>query len=125
MKTVFKKLTTILTSTVVLLGLASFVAAPVFAQASPTTTPPAAAASPVGGKAAACDGIKAAGGDCGTPAQSNDLLKTIITAVINVLTVVVGAICVVMVIIGGFRYVVSGGDSNGIQGAKNTILYAL
>jgi hypothetical protein len=30
-----------------------------------------------------------------------------------------------MLIIGGFRYVVSGGDSTAVQGAKNTILYAL
>jgi hypothetical protein len=30
-----------------------------------------------------------------------------------------------MVIIGGFRYIVSNGDSNGVSGAKNTILYAI
>ena len=36
-----------------------------------------------------------------------------------------GAVSVLMIIIGGFRYVISGGDSNGIQGAKNTIIYAL
>jgi hypothetical protein len=30
-----------------------------------------------------------------------------------------------MIIIGGFRYVVSGGDSAGVEGAKNTILYAV
>jgi len=32
---------------------------------------------------------------------------------------------VVMVMIGGFKYMLSNGDSNGIQTAKNTILYAL
>ena len=36
-----------------------------------------------------------------------------------------GIICVVIVIIGGVRYVTSGGDSSGIQSAKNTIIYAL
>ncbi len=30
-----------------------------------------------------------------------------------------------MIIIGGFRYVTSGGDSNSVSGAKNTIIYAL
>jgi hypothetical protein len=30
-----------------------------------------------------------------------------------------------MIVIGGLRYVVSGGDASQVQGAKNTILYAL
>jgi hypothetical protein len=30
-----------------------------------------------------------------------------------------------MIIIGGLRYVVSGGDASQVQAAKNTILYAL
>ena len=43
----------------------------------------------------------------------------------NVLLFVVGAIAVIMIVIGGLRYVVSGGDSSQVQAAKNTILYAL
>ena len=43
----------------------------------------------------------------------------------NVLLFVVGAVSVIMLIIGGIRYVVSGGDSSAVQGAKNTILYAI
>jgi hypothetical protein len=38
---------------------------------------------------------------------------------------VVGAISVIMVVIGGLRYVVSGGNSSNITAAKNTILYAI
>lgn len=49
----------------------------------------------------------------------------ILTTVTNVLLFVVGAISVIMVIIGGFRYVVSGGNSANITTAKNTILYAV
>ena len=37
----------------------------------------------------------------------------------------IGAISVIMLIIGGIRYVVSGGDSTAVQNAKNTILYAI
>lgn len=37
----------------------------------------------------------------------------------------VGAIAVIMIIFGGIRYVVSGGNSSQVQGAKNTIMYAL
>lgn len=72
----------------------------------------------------ACDGIKAAGGTCDTTA-GNKGVENIVTTVINVLSFVVGAVAVIMIIIGGLRYVISGGDSNGISGAKNTILYAI
>lgn len=43
----------------------------------------------------------------------------------NVLLYLIGAISVIMLIIGGLRYVVSGGDSTAVQNAKNTILYAI
>lgn len=43
----------------------------------------------------------------------------------NVMLFLIGAISVIMLIIGGIRYVVSGGDSSAVQGAKNTILYAI
>lgn len=45
--------------------------------------------------------------------------------VINTMLFVVGAISVIMLIVGGIRYVVSAGDQNAVQGAKNTILYAI
>jgi hypothetical protein len=45
--------------------------------------------------------------------------------VTNILLFLVGIISVIMLIIGGIRYVVSGGDQNAVQGAKNTILYAI
>lgn len=43
----------------------------------------------------------------------------------NVLLFLIGAISVIMLIIGGLRYVISGGDSTAVQNAKNTILYAI
>ncbi len=43
----------------------------------------------------------------------------------NVLLFVIGAISVIMLIIGGIRYVLSGGDSSAVTSAKNTILYAV
>lgn len=51
----------------------------------------------------------------------NGVFKTIT----NVLLFVIGAISVIMLIIGGIRYVVSGGDSTAVTSAKNTILYAV
>ncbi len=45
--------------------------------------------------------------------------------VTNTMLFLVGAISVIMIIFGGLRYVISGGDSTAVQGAKNTILYAV
>ncbi len=50
---------------------------------------------------------------------------SIFTTVVNVLLFVIGAISVIMLIIGGIRYVVSAGNSTAVTGAKNTIMYAL
>ncbi len=49
----------------------------------------------------------------------------IFSTVTSVLLFVIGAISVIMIIIGGLRYVVSGGDSSNVAAAKNTILYAI
>ncbi len=43
----------------------------------------------------------------------------------DVMLFIIGAVSVIMLIIGGIRYVVSGGDSTAVQNAKNTILYAI
>lgn len=49
----------------------------------------------------------------------------IFTTVVNILLFLIGAIAVIMLIIGGVRYTVSGGDSGNVTAAKNTILYAI
>lgn len=48
-----------------------------------------------------------------------------ISEITNVLLYVMGAIAVIMIVIGGLRYVISGGNSTQITAAKNTILYAV
>lgn len=55
----------------------------------------------------------------------NEAFTSVIRRIINIFSIVVGAVSVIMIIIGGFRYIISGGDSNGVSGAKNTILYAI
>lgn len=49
----------------------------------------------------------------------------VITSLTNILLFVVGALSVIMIIIGGLRYVVSGGNTTAVTAAKNTILYAI
>lgn len=60
-----------------------------------------------------------------TTANATSSVNKIIKTVINILSFVVGVVSVIMIIIGGLKYVTSGGDSNSISSAKNTILYAL
>ena len=50
---------------------------------------------------------------------------SIFQSVANVLIFLVGAIAVIMLIVGGLRYVLSSGSSSAVEGAKNTILYAI
>jgi hypothetical protein len=50
-----------------------------------------------------------------------DLVKNIV----NIFLYAVGVLSVIMLIWGGIRYTTSAGDSNKVQSAKNTVLYAV
>lgn len=50
---------------------------------------------------------------------------SIFTNIINALLFIIGALSVVMLIYGGIRYTTSGGNSNSVTAAKNTIIYAI
>lgn len=76
-----------------------------------------------------CQGIKQVIGDkpgasddgCNDEAGVNNLVSTII----SVLSWIMGVVAVIMIIIGSFKYITSGGDSGKVASAKNTIIYAL
>lgn len=59
--------------------------------------------------------------------QSADLFGNsgVFQTITDVLLYILGAISVIMIIIGGLRYVISGGNSANVTAAKNTILYAI
>lgn len=82
------------------------------------------------GVSAACDpsgGIQG-GIDCtDTDNTPDDLFSQdgIFTTIVNILLFLIGAISVIMLIIGGIRYTISAGDSGNVTAAKNTILYAI
>lgn len=82
---------------------------------------------PAGNKKDICEGIGIAGGggtDCNENAAGLTVNRVIASAV-NIISLIVGVAAVIMVIIGGFKYITSNGDSNSISSAKNTILYAI
>ena len=62
--------------------------------------------------------------DCSTD-PAGQTVNEIIATVINIFSFIVGVIAVIMIIIGGIKYITSGGDSNNISSAKTTIIYAI
>jgi hypothetical protein len=48
-----------------------------------------------------------------------------LTNITNTLLKGIGLIAVVMLVFGGFKYIISGGDSSKVTAAKNTIIYAI
>jgi len=117
MKSIIKKISQgLLLVPMLLLGLSVF-ATPAYAGTTNT--------------AANCDPSTLSidsGADCAKGNDTPDQLfgaGSVFTMVSNVLLFLVGAISVIMLIIGGIRYVVSGGDQAQVTSAKNTILYAI
>jgi hypothetical protein len=67
-----------------------------------------------------------AGGDCTDGTGVNDSsLSTIGHKIVNIFSLLIGIVAVIMIIVGGFRYITSGGDSGRVGGAKNTLIYAI
>ena len=56
---------------------------------------------------------------------SDKSLEQYIADITNMLLFIIGAISVIVVIVGGLKYVTSDGDPGKIKGAKDTILYAV
>jgi len=91
----------------------SFAAAPVLAQANVVDQcdDPGVSNSPI------CQNIRGSTSLFGQNSLFEGLLQLLIF--------VIGAIALIMIVVGGLKYVLSGGDSNATQSAKNTILYAV
>ena len=81
---------------------------------------PALAADP---RTEVCRGVGAVDGSGGC---TNDrTLTRVVRNIINIFSVVVGIVAVIMIIVAGFKYITSGGDSGNITSAKHTLVYAI
>jgi hypothetical protein len=77
-------------------------------------------------KGSICEGVGAATGGSGCSSDTNNAnLGSIAQKIVNILSIIVGVVAVIMIIIGGFRYITSGGESGNVSGAKNTLIYAI
>jgi hypothetical protein len=52
-------------------------------------------------------------------------LSELIKTGVSIVSLLVGAVSVIMIIVGGFKYVTSNGDANQTKSAKDTVMYAL
>ena len=86
---------------------------------------------PVASAAEGCDPTNlnaASGANC---AQGNNTPTSlfendgVFKNIVNIMLFIIGAVAVIMLIIGGIKYVTSGGAQDQVTGAKNTIMYAI
>jgi len=113
-----KKITTLLASLALIIGIAA----------------PFAMATAVGAsnESALCEGSGGTwtankdlpnGGSCST--GNGRTVAGTLQQVTDVLIFLIGAIAVIMIIVGGIRYATSSGDQASLTSAKNTVLYAI
>jgi len=57
--------------------------------------------------------------------NKDDKADSFVKTLVNVLLYILGAVSVLVIIIGGFLYVLSGGNSANVTKAKNAITYAI
>ena len=110
-----KKLQLMLASLLVSVALMGGIAAPVLAK------------DPFGG--VSCSGSAASSALCSGKSNSgtNPLTGTngLIHKVTLIIALLTGTVAVIIIIVGGFMYITSGGDPQKVGNAKNTILYAV
>lgn len=63
--------------------------------------------------------------DCSTTSVNSSSVSSDIQTVVEWFSIIVGIIAVVMIIVGGLKYITSGGESSKVSSAKTTIIYAI
>lgn len=76
-------------------------------------------------KSAVCEGAGLISGASGcTPPAGSPSVDSTLQKGMNLFTAIVGIIAVVMIIVGGLKYITSQGDSTQMNNAKNTLIFA-
>ena len=86
---------------------------------------PAYAATTACGKSTAAKQVGIGVGETNSGSCDESGVNKTVSAIIDILSFVVGIAAVVAMISGGFKYVTSGGDAGKVGNAKNTLIYAL
>jgi uncharacterized membrane protein YuzA (DUF378 family) len=62
--------------------------------------------------------------ETGTDCNGSQVTKTLNVAV-TILSIIIGVASIIMILVSGFKYITSSGDSNKVSSAKTTLTYAL
>jgi hypothetical protein len=62
---------------------------------------------------------------CGNGANCGGSIDNIFKGVTSALIFIIGAVSVIMIIVGGLRYVTSNGDAKQAEAARNTIMFSV
>lgn len=111
MRQIVKEISALAASLAVAFALAHSFASPVYAAGAAGSA-----------QQAVCGGVNLGGGTCSGGASE---LDKVVKAAVQILSIIAGIAAVIMLIIGGLKYVTSGGDSSSIASAKTSIIYAL
>lgn len=63
--------------------------------------------------------------DPGAESAATEKINNILKTIINLFSLIVGVVSVIMIIIGGLKYITSSGDAGNVSNAQKTIIYAL
>jgi len=72
----------------------------------------------------ACAGVSELGSSQNCSTNGKTALN-VVNVAINILLLIVGIVSVVMLIFGGFKFITSGGNAEGVKQGKSTIIYAI
>ncbi len=100
------------------IGIATLTATLMMAAPASAVDPYGAACNGGGGNSAICQGKGNGADPIAGPSGA-------IISITTILAIVAGVVSVIFIIIGGLKYVTSGGDSSSIASAKSTIIAAL
>lgn len=68
-------------------------------------------------------------GGSGNTTQTSDQaagkVDNLISTILNILSVAVGIVAVIMVVLGGFKFITSAGNAEKLKSARNSIMYAV
>ncbi len=78
-----------------------------------------------GSRQEACNATATGSSSTGSCTGNGSAIDNLLTAALDILSLAIGVIAVIMIIIGGLKYIMSAGDSNAISSAKNTLVYAV
>ena len=71
-----------------------------------------------------CSGSNGSSLYCQNKSEGETKVKSTIGNVTNLLLMAVGAISIIMIVVGGILFALSNGDSSKVAKARNTVLYA-